>query len=79
MRRLDDRPITLVCLETGSVTRCSRRTSKIVRKMEALPEAERTQFMKLLRALNEDRWPHDLAQVRTWTREQYRAAVDALP
>lgn len=74
-----DDKVTILCPDTGNMVRVSPQAAEVAREMEGLPHEDQRRMLVMFRMMAAKAWPHDLEEMKSWTPEQFRAAVDSLP
>lgn len=71
--------ITMICLEDGSISKVSESRARLAQEIDQLSLEDQARFLKLVRSIKADAPPSDLRKMLAWTREDFRARMDALP
>jgi hypothetical protein len=75
-------PVIIMCdpeHPDGRLEYWTRGEVDFLRAMRRLDDAGRKEVMRVMCAIKDGRFPYTAEQIKSWTPEQCRAAVDSLP
>lgn len=71
--------VSIYCQQTRELYACTARQAELVKALEGLQPEDQARMVKMARHMIAGTWPHSLDATPSWTPEQFKEAVDALP